>query len=342
MTVAQLRSAIAEGLGEDHNLTGRCNVRFAGGAEDFALVLTPGRVVFDRAADGADATVRIEQLDTLLAKMPSTDVRSPELKQWLSISGDGELAANAVLLSLQRPADGAEQLLQSVENISRLMSVRAIERVERPPLDEVLRRIHGGVPFIVTGALSWRALGHSLDTFLERHGGAPLPTAFGDPSETVSAFVRRVRRGGEGGRSYTLGVSLPEALRPEFPPAYGDPSQLTPPQLWLGAGRDVRVPVTPLHRDLMCGMLGHVYGRKRFVIFPPHQSRAVYARRSFHFFQTCWAAPHAPDFERYPKLREATPIEFVLEPGELLIQPAGWFHSVFSLDELTMSISYFA
>jgi hypothetical protein len=342
MTVSQLQSAIAEGLGEHHNLTGRIHVRFANAAHDFALVLSPGRVTFERANGGGEATVTIKALDALLAKMPSTDVRAPELEQWLSISGDGELAANAVLLSLQRPADGVEQLLQSVENISRLMNVKAIERIARPPLEEVLRRIHGGVPFIVTGALAWRSLEHSIDVFLERHGGAPLPTAFGDAPETVRAFVGRVRRGGEGGRSYTLGVALPEALLPEFPPAYGAPSQLSPPQLWLGAGRDVRVPVTPLHRDMMCGMLGHVYGRKRFVIFPPHQSRAVYARKSFHFFQTCWAAPHAPDFERYPKLREATPIEFVLEPGELLVQPAGWFHSVFSLDELTMSISYFA
>jgi hypothetical protein len=29
------------------------------------------------------------------------------------------------------------------------------------------------------------------------------------------------------------------------------------------------------------------------------------------------------------------------EPGELIIQPAGWFHQVYALDSPNMSVSYF-
>jgi hypothetical protein len=167
-----------------------------------------------------------------------------------------------------------------------------------------------------------------------------LPVMAGETDETMSAFVERVRTGGRG-RAYTLGVGLPGALAPEFPPAYDTVARLGPPQLWFGAGSDPREPVTELHRDLANGMLGHVYGRKRFVIFPPYDRDALYARANYYSFQCCWAAPHRPDYARYPKLKQTSPIEVVLEPGDLLVQPLGWFHSVYSLDGMTMSVSYF-
>ncbi|XAT58965.1 hypothetical protein GN241_17320 [Rhodobacteraceae bacterium IMCC1335] len=31
----------------------------------------------------------------------------------------------------------------------------------------------------------------------------------------------------------------------------------------------------------------------------------------------------------------------ILNPGELLVQPAGWFHQVYALDSPNMSVSYF-
>ena len=40
----------------------------------------------------------------------------------------------------------------------------------------------------------------------------------------------------------------------------------------------------------------------------------------------------APDFERYPKFRDAEPIELTIGPGELLFVPRLWPHHVRSLD----------
>jgi len=54
-----------------------------------------------------------------------------------------------------------------------------------------------------------------------------------------------------------------------------------------------------------------------------------------------WVKPEEPYFERYPQFKHAKPIEVILRPGELLIQPAGWFHVVYCLDTPTFSVSHF-
>lgn len=47
----------------------------------------------------------------------------------------------------------------------------------------------------------------------------------------------------------------------------------------------------------------------------------------------------APDHQRYPRLREAVVLETVLEPGDTLFLPLGWWHQVTAL-EMSMSFSY--
>ena len=39
--------------------------------------------------------------------------------------------------------------------------------------------------------------------------------------------------------------------------------------------------------------------------------------------------------------REVKGIPVTLNPGELIIQPAGWFHQVYALDSPNISVSYF-
>ena len=46
--------------------------------------------------------------------------------------------------------------------------------------------------------------------------------------------------------------------------------------------------------------------------------------------------PEAPDFERYPLARQATMIEVIVQPGDMLYVPAGWYHQVRAL---TFSLS---
>ena len=65
------------------------------------------------------------------------------------------------------------------------------------------------------------------------------------------------------------------------------------------------------------------------------------AVKAYNIYQPCWFKPEAPDFAIYPKAREAKCLSVTLNAGELLVQPAGWFHQVYALDSPNMSVSYF-
>jgi ribosomal protein L16 Arg81 hydroxylase len=49
--------------------------------------------------------------------------------------------------------------------------------------------------------------------------------------------------------------------------------------------------------------------------------------------------PWEPDLDRFPLFENATETDFTLYPGELLIIPRGWYHTVRALDT-TMSIGF--
>jgi ribosomal protein L16 Arg81 hydroxylase len=46
------------------------------------------------------------------------------------------------------------------------------------------------------------------------------------------------------------------------------------------------------------------------------------------------------DLRRFPRYAKAQPIEFVIEPGEILFIPAGWWHHVRALDP-SISMNFF-
>ena len=97
--------------------------------------------------------------------------------------------------------------------------------------------------------------------------------------------------------------------------------------------------VTPLHTDgVRTGaILAQLYGRKRCVLFPGSQSKYLYPRPLQKHFGMSAVDFRKPDLERFPLYRNAKPLEFVLEPGELLYIPHGCWHGVESLDP---SVSY--
>lgn len=96
---------------------------------------------------------------------------------------------------------------------------------------------------------------------------------------------------------------------------------------------------TYLHRDRFRthAWLAQLVGRKRWTIFPPNQYSLMYKKHVEAGAQP-WVNIAKPDLERFPGFRHATPIEFVLRPGELIFVPSGWLHQVTSLDA-TISLS---
>ncbi len=101
--------------------------------------------------------------------------------------------------------------------------------------------------------------------------------------------------------------------------------------LWFGPAGTV----TPLHHDAMNVLFNQVVGRKRFRLFSPLDTPLVYNTVSVY----SEVDPLAPDLERFPLFARATPLDLVLEPGETLFIPVGWWHHVESLD-LSLSVSF--
>jgi hypothetical protein len=106
--------------------------------------------------------------------------------------------------------------------------------------------------------------------------------------------------------------------------------------LWFGAADNV----TPLHYDHTNNFFAQVYGHKRLMLFDPMQTDLLYP------YPVEASASHVsfvdieqPDFEKYPKFRQAHPLAGVIGPSELLYLPAYWWHHVRSL-EVSISVNF--
>lgn len=98
--------------------------------------------------------------------------------------------------------------------------------------------------------------------------------------------------------------------------------------LWIGS----RGCASGLHFDRAHNFNIQLYGRKRWVIFPRDQQPLLYLPSTLkrpHFSPIDF---DAPDYERFPRYRAATPIEFEIGAGETLFLPVGWAHHVRTLE----------
>jgi LPS sulfotransferase NodH len=93
--------------------------------------------------------------------------------------------------------------------------------------------------------------------------------------------------------------------------------------------------VTPLHRDVCNILIAQVSGRKRYRLIPASQWACVYNNDGV--FSDVDAAD--PDLEKYPRFRDAAITDFIVQPGEVLFMPVGWWHHVQALD-VSMTVTF--
>lgn len=142
-------------------------------------------------------------------------------------------------------------------------------------------------------------------------------------------------------------VAVQSALIPECLPGFAAENRLpilddaVAPRIWMGN----RVTV-PAHVDESNNVACVVAGRRRFTLFPPEQVANLYIG-PLDYAPTGAAMSVAqlvdPDFERFPRLREALSAACVAElaPGDALFIPTLWFHHVESLDrQLNVLVNY--
>ncbi|MBP5971598.1 cupin-like domain-containing protein [Brasilonema sp. CT11] len=99
--------------------------------------------------------------------------------------------------------------------------------------------------------------------------------------------------------------------------------------------------ITQLHHDFVESVLCQVRGRKRILLFEPKQSPFLYPfpKNSKVPFLSQLNIDQ-PDIDKFPKLINAKYTECILEAGEILFFPSYWWHQVYSLDELNISVSF--
>lgn len=122
--------------------------------------------------------------------------------------------------------------------------------------------------------------------------------------------------------------------------------------LWVGPAGHVEA----LHYDPTDGTLIQLHGAKRIVLFPPSQTANLYPYPVYVHLRhglklRSWFSqvyPDRPDFDAFPNLHEALQhkSEVILNPGEVLYIPAGWWHEVTALgdelgDEMVCSVNRF-
>ena len=126
---------------------------------------------------------------------------------------------------------------------------------------------------------------------------------------------------------------LPRTLPPfdRFTPSVG---------IWIGNRT-----VASTHYDFSNNIACNMVGRRRFTLFAPDQIENLYPgplEPTPGGQVVSMVDLRNPDFARFPRFRDALATAQVaeLEPGDLLIYPAMWWHNVEALDPFNAMINY--
>lgn len=95
--------------------------------------------------------------------------------------------------------------------------------------------------------------------------------------------------------------------------------------------------VTQMHFDIDMSHVFHtaIFGRKTITLFPYEQGKNLHR---YPFTCRSYVDVHQPDFKQYPGLKDLQGYRIVLEPGETLYIPSGyWHHLVY--EEASCAIS---
>jgi hypothetical protein len=223
-----------------------------------------------------------------------------------------------------------------------LPDITAIERVARIDAAAFRARAARGLPFLVTGIVPrWPLFALSPATLRADFGDLPVRARVGDYIHTAFAADRAMQ-------DMTLRAYLDLADKATgLPPYLGNlelralnrlchwPTwfdKMGPPRFWLGPAGTV----TPLHCDYDDNIFAQVWGTKRIFLAPPHHDAFLYPREANAILSGSPFDPEAPDFDRFPLARQASLVECIVAPGEMLYVPAGWYHQVRAL---TFSLS---
>lgn len=320
--------------------------RFTFGPRIGSASIPPG----DTQCAAARITLNRALLSAMLDDPSGFDPRSAAAMALGGVRIDGaeQLAAYWLQL-LKRPSAAARMALERAQRrapavLETVPSLQASSCGDESLHAALADTLDASIPLMLRGMVSWPEVAWTLDDW-RTHEGATVLRA--DPSsglaQTVADFIdgfAAQRAPGASAATYTEGCLLPAAWEARFCLPRLPARMVGAGQLWFGRGNAAAL-VTRLHCDLANSFLAQLHGRKRVRLYAPAQERAVYAVDAFNSYRPCRVDAAVPDLTRFPRFADAPGVDVILEPGDLLVIPTGWFHCVWALDHV-LSISRFA
>jgi hypothetical protein len=164
-----------------------------------------------------------------------------------------------------------------------------------------------------------------FETFMDRITGPALEANGAQNDIYLTAYNSRANREALAPLCEDMGV-LPKLLQQTDPSDGG--------MMWIGPGGAF----TPLHHDLTNNLFVQIVGAKRFVMAPATALPNMYNDQHV-FSEISDVKDPNLNLGHYPKLARVKFHEFILNPGEILFIPIGWWHQVTSLD-FSVSATY--
>jgi hypothetical protein len=246
--------------------------------------------------------------------------------------------------ALVRGVTSIQEMREAIRRVGRdLPTISAVPRMGILDAAAFRARAAEGLPFLITGLINrWPLSALTPQALRERFSHLPVRARVGDYINTAFApdramqdmsmleYLDLVAAGTQDLPPYLGNRDLRELNRLCHWPVYFD--KMGPPRFWLGPAGTV----TPLHCDYDDNIFAQIWGTKRIFLSPPHHDEFLYTSEANAILFGSPFNPEAPDFEKFPLARQATMIECIVNPGDLLYVPAGWYHQVRAL---TFSLS---
>lgn len=285
------------------------------------------------------------RFDMTLRKIGFDGARAPDAKPMPATStSTGQGTSSAVAVQLAR----REWLLGTQERQRRLSALAGgLLRTNGMDSQQFLDHFYApGRPCVIGGAIDhWPALSRWTPAYLRETVGKALVEFQGGRDKAGDFELAKDRHkqrlpftaymdlieNNPGNDAYVTAYNSAANVA-AFTPLMADvgdvPCALGPGQgmLWVGPGGTF----TPLHFDLTNNLLIQITGRKHVHLIAPADTRYLYHNR--HVFSDVHDIQDAAQLDRHPLARQARPYDVVLEPGDMLYIPIGWWHQVRSLD----------
>jgi len=235
------------------------------------------------------------------------------------------------------------------------MSMPEIQKVSDISYQEFMENFYNpGIPVVFKNASKvWKANGlFTPDWFRKNFGERTIEK--GDKTYTMSEVLDMVEKSTESNPApYPFIFNIPEKL-PEVLPLisplnlnYARPNWIeskwfqrgywgSATEVFIG-GPGGKFPYLHLDYYHLNAWITQLYGDKQFTVFPRGQEEFLYPKA-----EDPWQSNiniFNPDYSKYPKYKDATPINFTVSAGETLFIPFGTWHTAYSLTP-TISVAF--